>query len=108
MENEMNKVAINKKGFINAMKSGISLMKTYGTQSFTSTQAVCCCSPTNDATQETWNITLHNLSGRKFRAYAFVQCEWKNGKAQDISYPVEIWDTQKEFIEFLERECDKG
>jgi hypothetical protein len=68
---------------------------------------IICNSKTSDAELEFWNITLHNRDGNKFKAHIKLSIRWKNSKIDNIKMPFEEWNSKKEFIEFLQRECDK-
>lgn len=96
-----------KKGFISAVKRQISTMKTCGYTSCNYVHTVVCVSPTSDVALQTWDMTFHNLHGRPFRAYIRLKHTWKNGRSDDVQMPVVIWHTQKDFLDFVMRECDK-
>lgn len=96
-----------KKGFLTAVQQVLCDMKTLNKSQVGFTYTVVCQSMTSDAESETWNMTFHNLRGRPFRAYVNIQITWKNGGVAKVEMPVEIWQTQKEFMSFLARECDK-
>lgn len=96
-----------KKGFINAVKQQLSRMKTHGISVLDYTHAVMCSSPAKTGIVEVWCLTFHNFSGRKFRAYVKVQIRYKDRLLSVRDYPVAGYDTQKAFLEFLLRECDK-
>lgn len=98
---------VSKKDCLRAVQESISRMKTLGLPMQEGILRVDCTGSKTDAKYETWAFRFHNLSGRDFRSYIKVIQHWKNGGMGETVMPVTIWHTQKEFMAFMERECDK-
>jgi len=91
--------------FIEAVKGKLSGMKRTGQRTTNYVYTRLGFSPTSDIAWDTWNITFHNLQGRRFRSYIGRRIRLKNGTITEVQMPVEIWESQKQFIGFLMREC---
>lgn len=96
-----------KKAFIKAIDKAITAMKKENHITYCYEHTVICKSETSDADLELWNITFHNGQGRKFKAYIIIKIKWKNGNIDTTKTPFEEWNSKKEFMEFIQRECDK-
>lgn len=96
-----------KKNFIQAVTNAITQMKKENHITYCCEHTVICKNETSDVNLEFWNITFHNREGNKFKAFIDFKVKWKNGRVDKINYDFEEWNSKKEFLEFINRECDK-
>jgi len=102
------KVATSKKEeFIKTVSHVITDMKQGSTASSSCKQKIICESETSDVAIELWDISIANQSGRRFKTHIYLTIYWKSGVIDNLKMPVEIWESKREFLEFLERECGK-